>query len=38
VQRIGLHAVDTVGFVHALILRMQAIVMPVKTLVLQGGH
>jgi hypothetical protein len=37
-QRIGLHVVDTVGFVHALILRMQAIIMPVKTLVLQGGH
>lgn len=37
-QRIGLHVVDTVGFVHALILRMQAIVMPVRTLVLQGGH
>ncbi len=37
-QRIGLHAIDTVGFVHALILRMQAIIMPVKTLVLQGGH
>jgi len=35
---IFLHVVDTVGFVHAMILRMQAAMMPVQTLVLGGGH
>ncbi len=34
--RIWLHAVDTVGLVHALLLRIQALVMPVQTLVLKG--
>jgi hypothetical protein len=29
--------VDTVGLVHAMILRMQALMLPVQTLVL-GGH
>jgi hypothetical protein len=28
--------VDTVGVVHALILRAQALLLPVRTLVLQG--
>lgn len=37
-KRLGLHGVDTLGFVHALILRLQAVMIPVKTLVLQGGH
>ena len=32
-----LHAIDTVGVVHALILRIQAMLLPVQTLVL-GGH
>lgn len=32
-----LHAIDTVGVVHAFILRIQAMLLPVKTLVL-GGH
>lgn len=32
-----LHAVDTVGLVHAMILRMQAIMLPIQTLVF-GGH
>ena len=32
-----LHVVDTVGLVHAMILRMQALMLPVQTLVL-GGH
>ena len=32
-----LHVVDTVGLVHAMILRMQALLLPVQTLVL-GGH
>lgn len=31
-----LHAVDTTGLVHALILRLQAIMLPVRTLVLSG--
>jgi multidrug resistance efflux pump len=36
-RRFGLHAVDTVGLVHAMILRIQALLLPMKTLVL-GGH
>lgn len=32
-----LHVVDAVGLVHAMILRMQALMLPVQTLVL-GGH
>ena len=36
-QRIGLHAVDAVGVVHSMILRIQALLLPVQTLVL-GGH
>ena len=35
-KRFGLHAIDTVGLVHALLLRIQALVLPVKTLVLSG--
>ena len=35
---IFLHVVDTVGLVHAMILRMQALLLPVQTLVLGGGH
>jgi len=33
-----LHVIDTVGVVHAIILRLQALLLPVKTLVLSGGH
>ena len=33
-----LHVVDTVGVVHAIVLRIQAILLPVKTLVFSGGH
>jgi multidrug resistance efflux pump len=33
-----LHLVDTVGVVHAIVLRIQAILLPVKTLVFSGGH
>jgi multidrug resistance efflux pump len=33
-----LHAVDALAMVHALILRMQMLVLPVQTLVLSGGH
>jgi multidrug resistance efflux pump len=36
-QRIVLHAIDTVGLVHAMLLRIQALLLPIKTLVL-GGH
>lgn len=32
-----LHVIDTVGLVHAMILRLQALLLPVQTLVL-GGH
>ena len=32
-----LHAVDAVGLVHAMILRIQALMYPIQTLVL-GGH
>jgi len=35
--RIYLHIVDTVALVHALVLRLQAIVLPLKALVF-GGH
>jgi multidrug resistance efflux pump len=33
----GLHAVDAVGLVHALLLRIQALLLPIKTLVLSGN-
>jgi len=36
-ERIYLHIVDTVALVHALIIRLQAIVLPLKVLVF-GGH
>jgi multidrug resistance efflux pump len=32
----ALHAVDATGLVHALLLRIQALLMPIKTLVLSG--
>jgi multidrug resistance efflux pump len=35
-QRIVLHVVDGVGLVHALLLRIQALLLPIKTLVLSG--
>ena len=37
-QWLFLHVIDTVGVVHAIILRIQALLLPVKTLVLSGGH
>lgn len=37
-QKAGLHAVDTVGIVHALLLRIQVFLMPVRTLTFSGGH
>jgi hypothetical protein len=33
----GLHAIDTIGLVHALILRIQALLLPFQTLIF-GGH
>src|ERR1043166_9112656 len=36
-RRLVLHVVDALGLVHALILRLQALVLPFKTLVF-GGH
>ena len=35
---IFLHVVDTVGLVHAMILRLQAMFLPVQALVLSDGH
>jgi multidrug resistance efflux pump len=35
-RRFALHAVDAVGIVHAMILRIQALVLPIKTLVFSG--
>jgi multidrug resistance efflux pump len=32
----ALHAIDAVGLVHALLLRIQALLLPIKTLVLSG--
>jgi len=37
-MKFGLHAIDAVGLVHAIILRLQALVLPIKLLVLNGGH
>lgn len=36
-KAVGLHVVDALGLVHALILRLQALVLPFQTLVF-GGH
>ena len=36
-QAVAYHGIDAIGFVHGLILRMQAVALPVQTLVL-GGH
>lgn len=33
---LALHAVDAVGVVHAMLLRIQALLLPIKTLVLSG--
>ncbi|MEP9398106.1 HlyD family secretion protein [Mesorhizobium sp. KR2-14] len=35
-HRFFLHMIDTVGLVHAMILRLQALMLPVQTLVLKG--
>jgi hypothetical protein len=36
-RRVALHAVDTIGFVHALLLRIQTALLPFRSLLL-GGH
>ena len=33
-----LHMVDTVALVHAMILRIQALLLPFQVLVFSGGH
>jgi multidrug resistance efflux pump len=37
-EALWLHAVDALGAVHAIILRAQALMMPIRLLVLSGGH
>ncbi len=37
-RRIGLHAIDTIGLVHAILLRIQALLLPFNALVFSGGH
>jgi hypothetical protein len=37
IKAVALHVVDAVGLVHALLLRIQALMLPIKTLVI-GGH
>jgi hypothetical protein len=36
-KRFGLHMIDAVGLVHAMLLRIQALLLPVQTLMF-GGH
>jgi multidrug resistance efflux pump len=36
--RLALHMVDTVGAVHALLLRIHSLLLPIQTLVFSGGH
>jgi hypothetical protein len=33
-----LHMIDTVGVVHAIVLRIHALLLPFQTLVFSGGH
>jgi multidrug resistance efflux pump len=35
---LALHAIDAVGLVHAILLRVQALLLPFQTLVFSGGH
>jgi multidrug resistance efflux pump len=37
-RKIVLHGIDAVGLVHALLLRIQALVLPIQILVFGGGH
>jgi hypothetical protein len=36
-RAIALHVIDAVGLVHAMLLRIQALLLPIQTLVF-GGH
>ncbi|MEW9837874.1 HlyD family secretion protein [Mesorhizobium marinum] len=36
--RFYLHMIDTVGLVHAIVLRIHALLLPFQTLVFSGGH
>ncbi len=36
--RLYLHMIDTVGVVHAIVLRIHALLLPIQTLVFSGGH
>jgi multidrug resistance efflux pump len=38
VRAVALHVVDAVGFVHAMLLRIQVLLLPFKALVFSGGH
>jgi multidrug resistance efflux pump len=38
IRGFALHAVDALALVHAIILRLQALVLPFQTLVFSGGH
>ena len=37
-KAVALHVVDAVGFVHAMLLRIQVLLLPFKALVFSGGH
>lgn len=37
-SRLYLHMIDTVGMVHAIVLRIHALLLPFQTLVFSGGH
>jgi multidrug resistance efflux pump len=37
-RRVALHALDALALVHAIILRLQALILPFQTLVFSGGH
>jgi multidrug resistance efflux pump len=37
-KRFGLHMIDAIGLVHAMLLRIQALLLPIQTLVFSGGH
>jgi hypothetical protein len=37
-QGLALHAIDALGVVHAVLLRIQVLLLPFKALVFSGGH
>ena len=37
-RAVAYHVVDAVGFVHAMLLRIQVLLLPFKALVFSGGH